>query len=258
MTREGCQMKKGGEEASIVTHRPPDSRKVGHWAVWLSVNWPCGNVDASSVVLQIEVYTMEGVDRDRGCFSDFPFCGMRVPLSSWTHHLETPRHVWTRWSTNSLHYLVTPIGFYTLLDFYTPIGFCTLLGVYTSLDFYTLLAHHLVSKVKTPQLLHFRSRPEGPHYQLEEIAHPTSGEPIKIHRKNIPLFKTWLAVDAPGRMLFSTWQVSLTRKCLCHSFPVTAASNARLQRQSKKRPHLGIERWNYFLFARLFFVPRKP
>jgi hypothetical protein len=25
--------------------------------------------------------------------------------------------------------------------------------------------------------------------------------------------------------------------------------------QLKKRPHLGIERWNYFLFARLFFVP---
>ena len=44
---------------------------------------------------------------------------------------------------------------------------------------------------------------------------------------------------------------------VCHSLPVTAASNARLQRQSKKRPHLGIERWNYFLFARLFFVPRK-
>jgi hypothetical protein len=27
-------------------------------------------------------------------------------------------------------------------------------------------------------------------------------------------------------------------------FPVTAALSARLQRQPKKRPHLGIERWN--------------
>jgi hypothetical protein len=32
-------MKKGGEEASIVTHRPPILARVGHWR--LSVNWPC-------------------------------------------------------------------------------------------------------------------------------------------------------------------------------------------------------------------------
>jgi hypothetical protein len=55
-------------------------------------------------------------------------------------------------------------------------------------------------------------------------------------------------------MLFSTWQVSLTRKCVCHSFPVPAALNACLQRQSKKRPHLGIERWNYFLQYSLICV----
>jgi len=58
----------------------------------------------------------------------------------------------------------------------------------------------------TPQLLHFRSRPESPPYLEEEIAYPTSEDPIKMHRKKryVIFFETWLVVDAPARKLFST------------------------------------------------------
>jgi hypothetical protein len=113
-----------------------------------------------------------------------------------------------------------------------------------------MLAGSLNAEVRqaTSQLLHFRSRPGSSPCPMEEIVKSQS----RCIEKNIMLFslkRDWLYMR-PAECCFRLTSV-------CHSLPVTAASNARLQRQSKERPHLGIERWNYFLFARLFFVPRK-
>jgi hypothetical protein len=66
-------MKKGGEDVSIVTHRPPNSRKG--WPpeqCGLSVNWPCGRSERRRIQrcssdlarFDIEVYTMEGIILD--------------------------------------------------------------------------------------------------------------------------------------------------------------------------------------------------
>jgi hypothetical protein len=110
--------------------------------------------------------------------------------------------------------------------------------------------------IKCPTTKHIGHKHVGQKHAGQKHAGQKHVVHMHIGRKHVLVSYTLCfgtTLHALARMLFATDKYRFLGNAFANHF----LSNARLQRQLKKIPHLGIERWNYVLFAGLFFVPRK-